>query len=1396
MKRLLPLLILLLTFSPLLLFSSSQQAFAQELPPEGLPVPQIVAIAGSFQDEVGCAGEWNTDCKDTFLALDGNSLLWRGSFQIPAGNHEYKVALNGSWTDNFGLGGEYYGKNIPLALEEDKLVTFYYSHETHFVADDVNSIIASVPGSFQDEIGCAGDWAPDCLRSWLQDPEGDGTYVWATTWIPKGDYEAKVAVGGAWTENYGADGTLDGSNIPFTVGDAEQVTFTWDSVSKVMTVTTAPAPEGSATTAPVYTVSSEKPQPATVTIPGTIQSVLGCPGDWQPDCTNTFLTFDDVDRIWQGEWTIPAGDYMYKAALNGTWDVNFGQNAAPGGADIPLSLAAETPVKFYYDHSTGWVTDNVNSLIPVVVGTFQAALGCEADNDPTCLRSWLEDPNGDGIYDRLIEGMPVGEYTARVALNETETYATEETTFSITEEGSVVFMVFDAATNELKIQAGAPKGDLTAQQAHWVLADTIAWKVDTDAATTFQLVSAPDGGLELDPSGVIGGTSINLTLDPGGLPAEVTDKSPHLSQFAALKLDPADLGKVPDLLKGQLAVAAFNADGKPLDATGLQIPGVLDDLFTYDGALGLTWEEGLPVFRVWAPTARSVTLNIYGNSGANTFPQARDMTVDPATGVWSFTGEAGFKGKYYAYEVVVFVPSTGKVETNVVTDPYSVGLSTNGFRSLVVDLNDPELAPAGWDTFTLPALAAPEDIVIYEMHIRDFSVNDLTVPEEFRGTYKAFSILESNGMKHLAALAQAGLTHLHILPAFDMASVNEDKTTWPTFDFAELAALPGDSEEQQAQFAETKSTDSFNWGYDPVHYGVPDGAYTTNPEDATRILEFREMVQGLNQTGLRVVMDVVYNHTNASGQRPNSVLDQIVPGYYYRLNDKGKVETSTCCQNTATEHAMMRKLMIDTLVQWATEYNVSGFRFDLMGHHMVSDMVAVRDALQAIDPTIYVYGEGWDFGEVAGGARGVNATQLNLAGTGIGTFNDRVRDSVRGGSPFGDYLKQGFATGLYTDPNETMNGDAVELIQLNLFADRIRTALAGNLAAFTFTGADGNPVTGAEVDYNGSPTGYTQDPQEHIVYISAHDNEIWFDAVQYKAPADATLEDRTRIHNLGLSLVGLSQGVPFFTAGDDMLRSKSFDKDSYDSGDWFNRLDFTYTDNGFGSGLPIADKNQENWPLQAPLLGNPDLKPTQENILAAVAHFQETLQIRKSSPLFRLQTADEINGRLTFQNTGPDQIPGLIVMTLADEDNKGIPAGDLDPNYDRIVVLFNAAPGEVTFAIPEDAGLEFTLHPVLAASADPVVQTSSYDAATGTFTVPGRTTAVFVLDEIPVQLELPTAEPAPTENVTDATPTAEPTPAVETNTENSTNTYIIGALIGLVVVFAGAAWVRARRGKK
>ena len=402
--------------------------------------------------------------------------------------------------------------------------------------------------------------------------------------------------------------------------------------------------------------------------------------------------------------------------------------------------------------------------------------------------------------------------------------------------------------------------------------------------------------------------------------------------------------------------------------------------------------------------------------------------------MWSITGEPSWKGQYYLFEVAVFVHATGLVEYNWVTDPYSLSLAMNSKRSQIVDLRDNALKPAGWSTLEKPALAAPEDISIYEIHVRDFSAYDASVPDALKGTFKAFTLPTSNGTQHLKALEEAGLTHLHILPAFDIATINENKAEWQNPDPAVLATYPPDSDQQQMAIGAVADQDAFNWGYDPYHYTVPEGSYSTNPDGPTRIVEFREMVQSLNKMGLRVVMDVVYNHTNASGQAEKSVLDKIVPGYYHRLDEKGAVTTSTCCANTASEHNMIEKLMIDSIVTWAKEYKVDAFRFDLMGHHMVSNMLHVRQALDALTlakdgvdgKSIYLYGEGWNFGEVANNARGVNATQFNLAGTGIGTFNDRARDAVRGIGPFDGGLtllqKQGFANGSYYDSKPTVPG--------------------------------------------------------------------------------------------------------------------------------------------------------------------------------------------------------------------------------------------------------------------------------------------------------------------------------------------------------------------------------------
>lgn len=553
-----------------------------------------------------------------------------------------------------------------------------------------------------------------------------------------------------------------------------------------------------------------------------------------------------------------------------------------------------------------------------------------------------------------------------------------------------------------------------------------------------------------------------------------------------------------------------------------------------------------------------------------------------------------------------------------------------------------------------------------------------------------------------------------------------------------LSSFPPDSEEQQALITAIQNEDGFNWGYNPVLWGVPKGSYASNANGPCRIVEFRKMVQALNRIGLRVVLDVVYNHLHASGHFDDfSVLDKIVPGYFLRRNADGGIENSTCVNNTASEHFMVERLILDDLKCWAVHYKIDGFRFDLMGHIMKRTMLKAKSLLNSLSTekdgvdgsSIYIYGEGWDFGEVANNGRGVNASQFNLFGAGIGSFNDRIRDALLGGSPFGHPLHQGFVTGLYLEPNGHELGDIANVERmLSVSKDRIQVGMAANLKDFVLTNCDGQEVKGSEVLlHDGKSAGYASSPIETVNYVSAHDNETLFDIISLKTPRDITVEERCRMNHLATSVIALSQGIPFFHAGDEMLRSKSIDRDSYNSGDWFNRLDFSYNSNNWGVGLPPKEKNERNWPLIKPRLADPSYKPQKSHILSAVENFLNLMQIRYSSPLFRLRTANAIQERVRFHNTGPSWIPGLIVMSIEDG-HQGVPGlSQLDPIYSYIVVIINPCPTDVSFANLALRAKSLQLHPVLQMnSTDDIVKTSTYDASLGCFNVPARTTSVFV----------------------------------------------------------------------
>ncbi|MFC1413032.1 pullulanase-type alpha-1,6-glucosidase [Streptacidiphilus sp. N1-12] len=878
--------------------------------------------------------------------------------------------------------------------------------------------------------------------------------------------------------------------------------------------------------------------------------------------------------------------------------------------------------------------------------------------------------------------------------------------------------------------ASAADLDLSQSKAQWIDRTTVAvpasWGFGQNlaAGSSAELVYSPTGALAVKDGDLTDpGYWLRLLPVATGLTAAQLAAHPELKGYAAFTVDPRDTGRITTALRGQVIMTEREANGALLAASGVQTPGVLDAVYGAKAAraqLGPVVSGHTVKLAVWAPTASTVGLELYDSATATT-PHLVAMHRDAGTGVWSVSGPASWKGKYYLYAVTVWAPTVQKVVVNQVTDPYSLALSADSERSEIVDLDDPSTQPARWLDDSSPKPLGSGQQEIQELHVSDFSSADSTVPAADRGTYLAFNDLNSDGMKHLAALAEAGVTTVHLLPTFDFSSVPETKAE-QTAPACDLAASAPDSADQQACIARTQATDDYNWGYDPYHFTVPEGSYSTDPTGTARTVQFRQMVAALHRIGLRVVMDVVYNHTSASGEAATSVLDRIVPGYYQRLDANGKVTTDSCCADTAPEHTMMDKLVVDSTRTWATEYHVDGFRFDLMGLDPKQTMLDVQSSLKRTGRSEFLYGEGWNFGVVANDARFVQATQANMAGTGIATFNDRQRDAVRGGGPFDtDPRIQGFGSGLSTDPNgAAANGTADQQKAALLHAtDQVEVGLTGNLAGFSFTDSAGKTVKGSEVDYNGAPTGYTAAPGEAITYVDAHDNLDLYDALAYKLPTGTSAADRARMQALSLATTALSQGPGFAVAGSDLLRSKSLDANSFDSGDWFNAIQWNCAaGNGFGKGLPLAASNQASWVFAQPLLADPALVPGCAAETSTSAQYQEFLRVKRSTPLFSLPTAAAVQQRLSFPLSGTaGATPGVITLHL---DGAGL------HTYRSVTVVFNATPTAQQQTLPGLAGTAEQLHPAQSGGADPVVKQSAFDPATGSFTVPARTVAVFV----------------------------------------------------------------------
>ena len=899
--------------------------------------------------------------------------------------------------------------------------------------------------------------------------------------------------------------------------------------------------------------------------------------------------------------------------------------------------------------------------------------------------------------------------------------------------------------NDVCAEFEAPPLAVEDQAAHWIDSGTILW--DRQLANV-QLYGSADGALEVAAEeqddgttrGVVVGGELAATLAPIAIGDAQAARVPHLAAYSAYALD-LPIAHVKELLAQQLWIVGEDAAGDQF-GTQLQLARVLDAVYTAgsddadEAALGPVYANGEITASVWAPTAQDVKLRLYDTraDGALVFNADLDMALDSETGIWRRAASVGeWDGRYYRYVVTAYHPSEWQVLTREARDPYSVSAYTGSLASQFVDVAAAEFKPEGWDAEIDFAPLAPERAVVYEGHIRDFSARDESTPQGHRGKYLAFASENSAPVTHLKRLAAAGVTHFHVLPTFDVRSINEDPARQVNLRNAifELCRLddsnkelcPGDvrdtttileklqdldptTDAARKVIAAIADLDGYNWGYDPVLYNVPEGSYATDPRGPARIRELRAMIQALHGMGLRVVMDVVYNHTSDEGADGSfSVFDRIVPGYYYRRNaTTGGVERASCCSDTAPEHAMMGKFVKDSAVFWAAHYKVDGFRFDWMSLLPKRLMLETLAAVRAVDPDTYFYGEGWAPSTGSAPERIEMATQANMAGSGIGTFNDRMRDPLR-------------------DLAISSGGDLT----------RIRAGLAGNLADYQLV-LDSGVTVRAESD-----GGYTADPQESINYASVHDGLTLWDGLNQGGAlpngTETSTADRVRMANQAQSLVLFSQGVPFVHMGAELLRSKSLSGNSYNAGDWFNAVDFTGESNNWNVGLPPEGPPDEQ---VRSAIADENAMPTAEHIALANSVFQEFLRIAQGSPLFSLANADDVIDRVGFHNVGRGSQPNLIAMSIDDgagvvTNTEDTPRADLDPALDAIVVVFNGASEARSIQIRTAAG--FQLHSTLRESADETVRAASFtESGTepsamdggGAFTVPALTTAVFV----------------------------------------------------------------------
>ena len=1144
-----------------------------EIPETPDPVEATYYVAGSAGL---CGVEWANNDPANAMTKDADGLYKKTFENIPAGTYEFKVT-DGSWDNCWGMDGQ----NYVFTTTAEKNITITFHAETKeigvILADPIVEDLYTVAGTSD---LCGTEWDPANLNNKLSLQE-DGLYGKTYFSVPAGTHYFKVT-DGTWTNSWGKDGGSDNYELVTTA--ESNVTIIFNPETKEITVTTVAVE-------PRYVAGSFEL----------------CGAEWDPGYAAAKMILDNDGLYKKTFQNVPAGTFECKITA-GTWDTNWGVGGL-NGDNYSFTIEEAYDVTIIFNPETLEISHELSEAT-------SPALPPEPVEYDITIKVHYYRPDADyGDWE-------VHMWNGAAGLSATREFELEDVTYNGTTYGATATYYADASDTWVGFIIKKPD-----------------WTKD------------PDGDRKIDISNVLSGTVHVYAKSGSSLNDFVTDKS---EATLGAKITAA----VYDSLTGVLTVTtsmpiaedpatAFTLEGPDGQMTITKVTQVgtsgnyiveyegqinADEIFTvyYNGApcvvtvpntystktfedaytyagddLGATWTEESTTFRLWAPTASAVSVNLYA-TGSDDEKGTADLgdyaMTEDVNGTWIVTIEGDLKNVYYTYSV------TRKGETVEAVDPYARATGVNGNRAMVIDLDSTD--PEGWENDTYVTQENYTDAVIWELHVRDFSIDESSgISEANRGKYLAFTekgtttdswpTAYPTGIDYMVDL---GINYVHLLPVYDINSVDE-------------------------------TVGGYNWGYDPKNYNVPEGSYSTNPYDGNiRVNEFKQMVQSLHNNGIGVIMDVVYNHVaDAEG----FCFNQIVPGYFSRIHDDGSYQSNSGCGNdTATERAMVRKYIVDSVLYWCEEYHIDGFRWDLVGLIDYETINAVMEAVHEVNPDIIFYGEGWemcswttkDEGEYANDPYSKKMTiQPNdhLVNTEAGVFaffNDTIRNVIHGG--VFNATEKGFVCGMNADTKQTV---------------------IDGYMAYSKWGSDGQRV---------------DTPLQTVNYASCHDNYTLFDNFTVDAldlnglalsaeNAAAVKSQAIEYNNLAAAYYITAQGVPFIHAGEEMLRSKPttdaegnfvFDHNSYSSGDAVNAINW--------NNLLTGDN------------------------LASYHYYKGLIAFRKAHPALRMTDQEQILSSMTVLDTGSDNVIAIL--------NNG---GGVENN--RILSVFNASGESALIEMPE-----------------------------------------------------------------------------------------------------------------